>query len=204
MGLTARWLLCTLAMASAGCSTDSSPPPPDEDGETASKTRVTTPLAEDVGIMLDGALTRLRDGWAVNVSAFNAHETTFGHSRYPFDHPYQPAWNARLSGAPGEDLDYTRPGQYETSYAMYTNQPMPPSSYVNWTYSESTVATCHHRPTCTNTWDGNLTLDGQRVPAPAGTYTWRFTFTYSLGQSPSPSDRVSQHIDFQVEIGAAT
>jgi hypothetical protein len=143
------------------------------------------------------------------VSAYNAGTEPQGYQRKFFESNHQYAWSASLSGPPGDDLEYAAPGQARDSSthangAGYTRAPMPPDSYVNWTYGgPHERGECQVLPDCANWWDGNLTLDGMRGPAPAGNYTWRFTFTYRVPESVDPdwaTSRREQHIDFVVRI----
>jgi len=207
--------LVLAAVALAGCSgTDEAGSPtasssPGTPGSQTTISRSGPPSADDM--VLSGAVRALGQGFAANVSAYNNGTEPYGYSRKFYDSNYQYAWRASLSGPPGTDLDYAAPSQSRDSSthangAGYTRAPMPPGSYVNWTYGgPHETGECRVLPDCSNWWDGNLTLDGSRVPAPAGNYTWRFTFTYRVPEtvdSDWDTSRRQEHLDFQVQVPA--
>lgn len=161
-----------------------------------------TRLPEGARAVVNGTLRPLGAGFYVNVSAYNPGPETYGIAvGYSCVDSGYGAWTASLAGPSGEDLDYQ--GPYTTRYSCsgMTGHPMPPGTYVNWTFSgDRTNGTCTVADVCGNWWDGNLTTDDGRVRAPAGIYTWRFTFTYSAGSSGGAESLEQEAIEFEVPI----
>lgn len=182
--------LATLLLAAslAGC-TGGDPGGGVGDGSATSsppsQTRPTPTELEDTGhhgVEIEATLKELRQGFVANLSAYNPGPDSYATSRtYTCTPSGHGSWSAKLSGPPGEDLDYRAPGTTELSCPGTTNQPMPPTFWHNWTFSGDWASgTCTTRHVCDNWWDGNLTEDGRRVRAPAGEYTWTFTFRYHM------------------------
>ena len=160
-----------------------------------------TGAADGEGILLSGYTIPFDGGFVANVSAYNDGPDTYGVGRSYCVSNYG-AWTARLDGPPGEDLVYRNPNENQLGCPGQTGIPMPPGTFVNWTFSgDWGRARCDTRYVCDNVWDGDLFQpDGQRSRAPAGTYTWRFTFTYSVGASGGTPHVEREGIDFTVEL----
>lgn len=137
---------------------------------------------------MSGHVVPLGTKLIANVSAFNEGPETYGIAKAYCVSAYG-AWTARLSGPPGDDLDYRDPRGMQLGCPGQSGIPMPPRSFVNWTFAgDWATGRCDMRYVCDNLWDGNLTAgDGTRAPAPPGDYLWTFTFTYSVGASGDPA-----------------
>lgn len=180
-------LLAGLAGCAGGDGPAAGPEPEGGSGATStpvSQTRPTPTGPEDTGhhgVELEGTLHQLGQGYVANVSAYNPGPDSYATARsYTCTSSGHGSWTAKLAGPPGDDLDYRAPGTTELSCAGTTNQPMPPTSWHNWTFSGDWArGSCTTRHVCDNWWDGDLTEEGRRVRAPPGEYTWTFTFRYS-------------------------
>lgn len=205
LGMAMPLLWCALlAMAAvAGCAAPDGDPDAVGDGgasSTSDTRRTSTGLPDRVRVAVDGTLEPLGAGFVANVSAYNPGPETYGVGRAYCVSGYG-AWSARMSGPPGDDLAYADPDANQLGCAGQTGIPMPPGSYWNWTFvGDWPKGRCDTRHVCDNWWDGNLTLDGERVRAPPGDYTWRFTFAYSVGTSGGPTGIERESVEFEVLV----
>lgn len=203
MASLAAAALVLAVVALAGCSGTDEDGSPTASSNPATPTSQTTvsrsgpPSADDVA--LSGSVRSLGQGSVANVSARNVGEETFTYGQTYCTSGYG-AWSARLLDPTGAEVEYRPPNQTQLSCAGSTNNPMPPQAYVNWTASDAHAWQCSTKSVCDNVWDGNLTgSDGNRTPAPPGTYIWRFTFQWWVG-AYSPGNAQSVHLDFAVVV----
>jgi len=190
-----------LAAALAGCLATPALPDAPSPSPNASTSWTATNSSADVRI--SGVVADLAEALVANVSAHNEGGHTYGYGQSYCVSPYG-AWVAALSGPPGRDLDYRRPGTALGCPGRAST--MPPGSYVNWTSGADAYPDCNTQYVCDNSWDRYLSdaNGGPREPAPAGNYTWRFTFTYSDSPegtaTPSTEGRHQLVMDLHVRI----